>query len=255
MFWGREKSEGGINRPILMVMEEAHRYLAKETDGPARAMVQRVVKEGRKFGLGAMIISQRPSEIDETILSQCGTFLTLRLSNGTDRARVQAALPDSLAGIVDTLPVLRTGEAIIMGEAARLPIRCRITLPDERYRPNSEDPPVSENWHKSRCVEDYERVSASWRSQNPLWTKCRVDREPVTDNGEPLMDRTPVDSTNVSSIGYEAETETLEVEFSNGMCYQYSNVPQIVYDQLMETPSKGQFINANVKNSFAYTRV
>lgn len=65
LFWGREKSEGAIRRPVLIVMEEAHRYLSKETDGPARIMVQRVVKEGRKFGIGAMIISQRPSEVDD----------------------------------------------------------------------------------------------------------------------------------------------------------------------------------------------
>ncbi len=104
IFWGRDKSEGGIRRPVLIVMEEAHRYLSEETDGAARLMVQRVVKEGRKFGIGAMIISQRPSEVDDTILSQCGTFVALRLSNSADRNKVQAALPDSLAGIVDMLP-------------------------------------------------------------------------------------------------------------------------------------------------------
>ena len=74
-----------------------------------------------------MIVSQRPSEIDDTILSQCGTFFSLRLSNASDRSKVQAALPDSLSGIVDSLPVLRTGEAVITGEAAKLPVRCRIT--------------------------------------------------------------------------------------------------------------------------------
>ena len=72
-------------------MEEAHRYLGKDANGPAKAMVQRIVKEGRKFGIGAMIVSQRPSEIDDTILSQCGTFVALRLSNAGDRNKVQAA--------------------------------------------------------------------------------------------------------------------------------------------------------------------
>ena len=130
LFWGREKSEGGIHRPMLVVMEEAHRYLSKEGGGPARDIVQRIVKEGRKFGIGAMIVSQRPSEVDETILSQCGTFIALRLSNAADRSKVQGALPDNLSGIVESLPVLRTGEAIITGEAARLPLRCRIALPN-----------------------------------------------------------------------------------------------------------------------------
>ncbi|HKT88809.1 MAG TPA: helicase HerA-like domain-containing protein, partial [Candidatus Sulfotelmatobacter sp.] len=159
LFWGRAKSEGGIARPLLVVMEEAHRYLSSEADGPARSMVQRIVKEGRKFGIGAMVVSQRPSEVDETILSQCGTFIALRLSNSSDRAKVQASLPDNLAGVVDSLPILRVGEAIITGEAARLPIRCRITLPGEGQRPNSEDPEVAERWKNPRRLEDYGRVA------------------------------------------------------------------------------------------------
>jgi hypothetical protein len=173
LFWGREMPEGGRERPLLIVMEEAHRYLGKESDGPARSMVQRIVKEGRKFGVGAMIVSQRPSEIDETILSQCGTFVALRLSNSTDRAKVQAALPDSLAGLIDSLPVLRTGEAIITGEAAKLPIRCRVNLPPENERPSSEDPKVAKAWAKERANEDYVRLSAAWRSQNPKWKPAK----------------------------------------------------------------------------------
>jgi uncharacterized protein len=169
LFWGRELPEGGRNRPQLIVMEEAHRYLGKEDDSPARDMVQRIVKEGRKFGVGAMIVSQRPSEIDETILSQCGTFFALRLSNGNDRSKVQAALPDNLSGVVDSLPVLRTGEAIIIGEAARLPIRCRVTLPGEGKRPDSCDPLVAKAWAAAVQKSDYKKLVAAWRSQNPRW--------------------------------------------------------------------------------------
>ncbi len=176
MFWGRSLPEGGRNRPELVVMEEAHRYLGKDADNPARDMVQRIVKEGRKFGVGAMIISQRPSEIDETILSQCGTLLALRLSNSADQGKVKAALPDSLGGLVDTLPVLRTGEAIIMGEAARLPIRCRINLPPEGARPNSGDPNVTAAWSKPRGDEDYERLAAAWRSQDPKWSDPKKEK-------------------------------------------------------------------------------
>jgi Helicase HerA, central domain len=169
IFWGRELPEGGRQRPELVVMEEAHRYLGKETNNLARTMVQRIVKEGRKFGIGAMIISQRPTEIDETILSQCGTFIALRLSNSADRTKVQAALPDSLSGLMDSLPVLRTGEAIIAGEAAKLPIRCRITLPPAEARPSSEDPLIAEAWAKKWTEGDYDRVAAAWRAQNPRW--------------------------------------------------------------------------------------
>lgn len=176
LFWGREMPDGGRNRPQLIVMEEAHRYLGKEGQSPAREMVQRIVKEGRKFGVGAMIVSQRPSEVDDTILSQCGTFFALRLSNSTDRSRVQASLPDNLRGVVDSLPVLRTGEAIIIGEAARLPVRCRVALPPDAERPQSGDPPVAKAWAAKRENGDYEKIVAAWRSQNPQWN-------PPTDGG------------------------------------------------------------------------
>jgi uncharacterized protein len=151
-------------------MEEAHRYLGKDVANPARDMVQRIVKEGRKFGVGAMIVSQRPSEIDDTILSQCGTFVALRMSNSADRSKVQSALPDNLSGIADSLSVLRTGEAVITGEAARLPVRCRVTLPPADQRPDSEDPLVASSWRKVRAPEDYAALVASWRAQDPRWT-------------------------------------------------------------------------------------
>jgi uncharacterized protein len=255
LFWGREKSEGGVRRPLLIVMEEAHRYLGKDDHGPARTMVQRVVKEGRKFGIGAMIISQRPSEVDESILSQCGSFVALRLSNSTDRGRVQAALPDSLAGVVDSLPVLRTGEAIIVGEAARLPIRCRIALPDEENRPNSEDPEVSRYWQLAVPPENYHRVAASWRSQNPRWASVRIPRILLPYEEINKMERTLVSSSTVESIGYDSTAETLEVDFINGTVYQYYNVPEPIYEQFMQANSKGEFLNNNIRNAYPYSRV
>jgi hypothetical protein len=169
LFWGRDLEEGGRQRPQLVVMEEAHRYLGRETNNLARSMVRRVVKEGRKIGIGAMIVSQRPIEIDETILSQCGTFVALRLSNASDRSKVQGLLPDSLSGLMDSLPVLRTGEAIIVGEAAKLPIRSRITLPPADARPSSEDPRVAEAWLKPRAKGNFEALAATWRAQDPAW--------------------------------------------------------------------------------------
>lgn len=177
LFWGRHSPEGGRQRPQLIVMEEAHRYLGKDLANPAREMVQRIVKEGRKFGIGAMIVSQRPSEIDETILSQCGTFIALRLSNATDRGKVQSALPDNLSGVVDSLPVLRTGEALIIGEAARLPVRCRVSLPPSDRRPDSEDPLVADSWRKPRSLENYDRLVAYWRAQDPNWKPPPVVEE------------------------------------------------------------------------------
>lgn len=169
--WGRNLSSGMKNRPLLVVLEEAHRYLSKSETGLAKYMVQRIAKEGRKFGVGAMIVSQRPSEIDETILSQCGTIIALRINNSTDRGIVKSAMSEGLAGIIDSLPVLRTGEAIIVGEAAKLPTRCRISiLPPDRY-PNSKDPEVSKNWAAQRKQEDYEILVSAWRNQETVKEK------------------------------------------------------------------------------------
>lgn len=186
LFWSREKSEGGIDRPLLVVMEEAHRYLSSAANTLAAETIQRIAKEGRKYGIGAMVISQRPSEVDDTILSQCGTFLALRLANPTDREHVRGTLPDGLVSLLDILPVLRTGEAIVMGEAAKLPMRCRITLPPEERQPKSTDPRVSEKWSTPRRKEGYNRVVASWRAQKPraVVGNLDIDRQRVQDESK-----------------------------------------------------------------------
>lgn len=177
LFWGRDKSEGGRARPLLIVMEEAHRYLGSGTNNTASQVTQRIVKEGRKYGLGAMVVSQRPFEVDETILSQCGTFFALRMSNPRDRSSVQGTLSENLASMMDMLPVLRTGEAIVTGEAATLPLRCRIWLPSAESRPKSSDPAVADQWRLERLPENYERLIASWRAQSPFAVVDDVDIE------------------------------------------------------------------------------
>lgn len=184
LFWSREKSEGGVERPLLVVMEEAHRYLSPEAGTVAADIVKRIAKEGRKYGVGAMVVSQRPAEVDETVLSQCGTVIALRLSNPTDRARVRGALPDNLAGLMDLLPVLRTGEAIITGEAARLPVRCRVTLPRPEHQPKSRDPEVTSAWSERRTHEGYDRVVASWRGQQTtaVVKKLAITRSEIKDS-------------------------------------------------------------------------
>jgi hypothetical protein len=260
VFWSRDKSEGGVNRPLLVVLEEAHSYLSSP-DSPAAAIVRRIAKEGRKYGIGAMIVSQRPPEVDESVLSQCGTLVSLRLSNPSDRARVQAALPDSLASLTDMLPVLRTGEAIIAGEAARLPMRVRVHLPKPGQRPESEDPQAPERWSVPRVREDYGQVAAAWRAQSPraLTKIIAVERHPVKDDPavRPGVDveRDRVFSTNIAAVGYDAASETLEVEFNHGGVYQYFNVPAGLYDQFQAAPSKGQFFHAQIRNAFPFSRV
>lgn len=164
--WGRGLSSGMKEKPLLLVMEEAHRYLSNESNGLAKEMVRRIAKEGRKFGVGSMLVSQRPSEIDETILSQCGTLLALRINNSTDRSRVKSAMSDGLSGIIDSLPVLRTGEAIITGEAVRLPMRCRFKVPKEGRFPDSKDPKVSESWAKPLERYDFAPLVERWIKQS-----------------------------------------------------------------------------------------
>jgi hypothetical protein len=245
LYWSREKTEGGVLRPLLIVMEEAHRYLADSSENAAAQIVKRVAKEGRKYGVGAMIVSQRPSEVDETILSQCGTTIAMRLTNPSDRMRVKAALPDNLAGLMDLLPVLRTGEAIITGEAARLPVRCRVAAPTEKHQPRSADPKVTEAWSVLRTPEGYDRMIASWRGQRTTAV--------VMIGGK--MDRQNVASSTIASIGYEQQTETLEVEFLNGNIYQYYNVPPALFAEFQAAPSKGQFLNTMIRNAYAFSRV
>ncbi|PSF12620.1 ATP-binding protein [Marinobacter shengliensis] len=163
--WGRRFSGGMKDLPLLLVMEEAHRYLGNESNGVSKDMVRRIAKEGRKFGVGAMLVSQRPSEIDETILSQCGTLMALRINNAADRNRVKSAMSDGLSGIVDSLPVLRTGEAILTGEAVTLPMRCRFKVPKDGRYPDSKDPEVSKSWARDYKEVDFSVLVDSWVTQ------------------------------------------------------------------------------------------
>jgi hypothetical protein len=179
LFWARDLPEGGRQRPLMLVLEEAHAYLGREHSGAAATAVRRIAKEGRKYGVGLMIISQRPSEIDPIILSQCGTIFAMRLANDTDRGQVAAAASDNLKGLFDILPILRTGEAIIVGEAVSLPIRTLIDPPEKNRRPDSEDPrvvvrgdPIKEGyegeggWAVARFPENYAIVTRQWREQS-----------------------------------------------------------------------------------------
>lgn len=185
LFWARNLSQGGRHRPLLLVMEEAHIYLNDDFRGMASKIVQRIVKEGRKYGIGAMIVSQRPSEINPTILSQCGTFFALRLTNASDRSHITSALSDNLDGLTGMLPILRTGEAIILGEAVKLPMRTTIEAPPKNRRPDSQDPIVydeisledSQNpggWGiKMEENPYYEELIETWRAQNPRIDKIK----------------------------------------------------------------------------------
>lgn len=176
MYWGRFESYTGRNRPIMLVFEEAHSYLPKSERnshiyGYARKAVEKIFKEGRKFGVGAMVVTQRPSEISETILAQVGTFITLRLTNSGDKGTVQSAAPNNMNSLIELLPSLRIGEAIIIGEAINIPSRVRIELVEPR--PSSNDPRLVEAWNSKFTLDkdSYKEVVKAIREQKPIIKK------------------------------------------------------------------------------------
>ena len=173
MVWGASTEELGPSRPLLIVFEEAHSYLPRTQRGFIRgnalAAVQRLAREGRKYGVGMAIISQRPSEVSETVLSQCGTFIAMRLSNPEDQARVRASLPDTLEGLTALLPALRTGEALAVGEAFTLPARIRFARPQPP--PQSSDPEVGRAWQRPKEKAAYGDVVTQWRKGRATYSQ------------------------------------------------------------------------------------
>ena len=135
--------------PVLLVCEEAHRYVPNYGEAQykeAQEAVRRIAKEGRKYGLGLMLVSQRPSDIESTVLSQCNSWFVMRLSNASDQEHVARFLPDSLAGLTKILSSLTRRETVFVGEAAALPSRVRIRELKEEKLPASSDISFTKGW-------------------------------------------------------------------------------------------------------------
>lgn len=155
------RGEGiGRTRPVLIVLEEAHRYLGDGAIAIARKAANRIAREGRKYGVGLMLVTQRPSELPDTALAQSGTLVSLRLSNSADQAKIRAALPDSVSGLAAVLPSLRTGEALISGESVSLPVRALVDAPTPF--PNAHDPSL-DSWRSQSTVPNVAAAIDSWR--------------------------------------------------------------------------------------------
>lgn len=164
LFWGQELSVGGRQQPILIALEEAHSYLKAGEDAISSRVVQTIAKEGRKYGVGLLLITQRPSELDETVLSQLGSLIALRMTNSKDRGHVGSVMPDDLNDLVSLLPSLRTGEGLIMGEAVKIP--SRVKFDKIAYAPKSSDPLVSERWVLEKPDSgEYEELLLRWRNR------------------------------------------------------------------------------------------
>lgn len=159
----RSESDGpGIGRPspVLVVLEEAHRYLGASANSITRDSANRIAREGRKYGVGLLLVTQRPTELPETALAQCGTLIALRLTNAGDQGAIRAALPDTVAGLAAVLPSLRTGEAIVSGEALVLPVRAMLDRPNPI--PLAEDPSL-DAWRQDRRRPNISEPLAAWR--------------------------------------------------------------------------------------------
>jgi uncharacterized protein len=163
--WAR----GEAQRPILLVCEEAHRYVPNERNADNSSVgriLSRIAKEGRKYGVSLGLITQRPSDLAEGVLSQCGTIISMRLNNDRDQAYVRAAMPEGARGFLDSIPALRNRECIVCGEGVATPMRVVFDDLEASRRPASGDPMFSELWRDTGGEEEMlQRTIRRWRLQ------------------------------------------------------------------------------------------
>ncbi len=152
--------------PVMIVCEEAHNYVPRSNDAAYRSSkksLERIAKEGRKYGLSLMVVSQRPSEVSETIFAQCNNFISLRLTNDDDQSYVRRLFPDNSNGITDILPNLAPGECVVVGDAVMLPAVVKMPLPDPE--PQSQSVKVHQEWKEPWRALTFEDVIIRWRKE------------------------------------------------------------------------------------------
>ncbi|GLQ23298.1 ATPase [Algimonas ampicilliniresistens] len=156
--------------PILLVCEEAHRYIPRDPSlgfASTRKIISRIAKEGRKYGVSLGIISQRPSELEPSTLSQCSTIFSMRLSNEVDQNFVRSAVPDGAAELLAFLPSLGTAETMVFGEAVNLPMRVLLNNLPEEYRPHSSSASFTKLWtHDTATPQLMHGVYESWKKRS-----------------------------------------------------------------------------------------
>lgn len=152
--------------PILLMCEEAHAYIPRASDSQfagSRKSMERIAKEGRKYGVGLAVVSQRPHEVSETVLAQCGTFICLRITNPDDQSYVRSLVPESEGDLVSVLAGLGRGEALVLGEAVPLPTRLQFDRPNPT--PNSDDVDFYNQWKVGPTDLDVDAIVKRWRNQ------------------------------------------------------------------------------------------
>jgi len=160
-------TEKALRHPIALLCDEAHLYIPNSgntSDIPSLISFERIAKEGRKYGVGLVVISQRPSEVNRTILSQCNNFIAMRLTNADDQNVIKHLLPDNIGSFADLLPILDTGEAIIVGDASLLPSRIRIKLPS--IEPDSATIDFWSDWSKEESSDYISSAVEALRKQS-----------------------------------------------------------------------------------------
>ena len=155
--------------PIALLCDEAHLYIpnkssSSSSDEISLSIFERIAKEGRKYGLSLVVISQRPSEVNRTVLSQCSNFIAMRLTNTEDQMVIKKLLPDNLGGFGDILPILDTGEALVVGDASLLPSRIRVDKPT--ISPNSGTVEFWDEWQIEVSADRINNAVNNWRKQN-----------------------------------------------------------------------------------------
>ncbi|KAF5037186.1 Helicase HerA, central domain [anaerobic digester metagenome] len=155
--------------PIALLCDEAHLYIPERTNQDAAAELglksfERIAKEGRKYGVSLTVISQRPAEVNRTVLSQCNNFIALRLSNAEDQAVIKRLLPDNLSGLTDVLPVLDIGEALVVGDASLLPTR--IIIDEPAIKPQSATIKFWKEWSNDEALQEIESAVSGLRKQS-----------------------------------------------------------------------------------------
>lgn len=152
--------------PVMIVCEEAHNYIPQKDDAAyrsSRKSIERIAKEGRKYGLSLMVVSQRPSEVSDTIFAQCNNFLALRLTNNADQNYVRRLFPDNSNGITDILPNLAPGECVVVGDAVLLPAVVQMPLPDPE--PHSQSVRFHQEWKELWRDVTFSDVIGRWRKE------------------------------------------------------------------------------------------
>lgn len=190
VFTVQQWTEKEYQHPISLLCDEAHLYIPERTSQDSASQLglknfERIAKEGRKYGVSLVIISQRPAEVNRTVLSQCSNFISLRLSNAEDQAVIKKLLPDNLAGITDVLPILDVGEALVVGDASLLPTR--IIIDEPKIKPQSATIDFWKEWSNPNAKQDIANAVIGLRKQAKISNNTTVMPDVVEDIKEQII--------------------------------------------------------------------